>query len=158
MIKNKKGFTLIELLAVIAILAILLVFALPNVIQSMRNAKKSTFLENVQSIMTNAVTQARVDASGRRKVTTYCRIDGNGCVGYEMLDLTGTKTIDFIVKVSSKYTVDYLAATDGEFQIELLSGDPKAEDPTKLSIEDVVDLSENSNLKFTVEEKKNALG
>ena len=46
---NKKGFTLIELLAVIVILAILLAIAIPSVAKYINTARKSTYIENVQS-------------------------------------------------------------------------------------------------------------
>ena len=47
--KNQKGFTLIELLAVIVILGVLLAIAIPSVAKYINTAKKSTFIENVQS-------------------------------------------------------------------------------------------------------------
>ena len=46
---NKKGFTLIELLAVIVILGILLAIAIPSVAKYINTARKSTYIENVQS-------------------------------------------------------------------------------------------------------------
>ncbi len=48
-IKNQRGFTLIELLAVIVILAVLLAIAIPSVAKYINTAKKSTYIENVQS-------------------------------------------------------------------------------------------------------------
>lgn len=47
--RNQKGFTLIELLAVIVILGVLLAIAIPSVAKYINTAKKSTFIENVQS-------------------------------------------------------------------------------------------------------------
>ena len=47
--KNNKGFTLIELLAVIVILGILLAIAIPSVAKYINTARKSTYIENVQS-------------------------------------------------------------------------------------------------------------
>ena len=55
---NKKGFTLIELLAVIVILAILLAIAIPNVAKYINSARKSTFIENVQSYASAALKEA----------------------------------------------------------------------------------------------------
>ena len=52
--KNKKGFTLIELLAVIVILGVLLAIAIPSVAKYINTAKKSTYIENVQSYATAA--------------------------------------------------------------------------------------------------------
>ena len=52
--RNQKGFTLIELLAVIVILGVLLAIAIPSVAKYINTAKKSTFIENVQSYATAA--------------------------------------------------------------------------------------------------------
>ena len=46
---SQKGFTLIELLAVIVILGVLLAIAIPSVAKYINTAKKSTYIENVQS-------------------------------------------------------------------------------------------------------------
>ena len=51
---NKKGFTLIELLAVIAILAILIVFALPKILQLFEASKRNVFLREVQVVYKTA--------------------------------------------------------------------------------------------------------
>ena len=41
--KNKKGFTLVELLAVIALLALLMGIAVPNIISTINNSKEMIF-------------------------------------------------------------------------------------------------------------------
>jgi|GEM_PF-1477807 len=48
---NGKGFTLIELLAVIVILAVIILIAMPNVLTSMERARKNTFATEVNSII-----------------------------------------------------------------------------------------------------------
>ncbi len=53
-IKNKKGFTLIELLAVIVIMGILLMIAIPAMTRYMENARKDTFVDTAKSY-SNAV-------------------------------------------------------------------------------------------------------
>lgn len=40
---HKKGFTLVELLAVIVVLALIMVFAVPSILTTMNSAKKKSF-------------------------------------------------------------------------------------------------------------------
>ena len=58
----KKGFTLIELLAVIIILAILMVVAVPNVLSTLNDAKKKTFVTQAQSIWKAAEQKFIIDS------------------------------------------------------------------------------------------------
>ena len=51
---NKKGFTLVELLAVIALLALLTGIAVPNVISTINNNKKNTFLMDAKRMVSKA--------------------------------------------------------------------------------------------------------
>lgn len=48
---NKKGFTLVELLAVIVILAILIIFAMPAVISTMETARAGTFKNEINALV-----------------------------------------------------------------------------------------------------------
>ena len=49
-IKNKKGFTLVELLAVIVVLAIIILVAMPNVMSAMEKARKNAFYSEATEI------------------------------------------------------------------------------------------------------------
>ena len=67
---NMKGFTLVELLAVIIILAILVLVALPNVTGMMNNARKNAFKTDVFSMATNGAQNAFVYAGLNNKAIT----------------------------------------------------------------------------------------
>lgn len=61
--KNQKGFTLIELLAVIAILSIIMLVAIPNVMGIIDKNKRSTYIENAQQMITLAQYKLNADTS-----------------------------------------------------------------------------------------------
>ncbi len=50
--KNKKGFTLIELLAVIIILGVLMLIAIPSVTEYISSSRKSAYVSTAQSYIT----------------------------------------------------------------------------------------------------------
>ena len=52
--KNKKGFTLIELLAVIIILGILMIIAIPSVTSYINNSRKSAYVDTAKEIIAGA--------------------------------------------------------------------------------------------------------
>lgn len=53
---NRNGFTLVELLAVIVILAVLALVAMPNVTRLMNDSRKSAFITEVENFVTYAQT------------------------------------------------------------------------------------------------------
>ena len=54
---NKKGFTLIELLAVIIILGVLMLIAIPSVTKYIDNSRKESYLSTVKTLTKGAVNQ-----------------------------------------------------------------------------------------------------
>lgn len=54
MLKNQKGFTLIEIMIVIITLCIVSSFAVPNLLNSVENSKKSTDISNAKVIFNAA--------------------------------------------------------------------------------------------------------
>ncbi|MBR3661580.1 MAG: type II secretion system protein [Bacilli bacterium] len=65
---NKKGFTLIELLAVITILALLAGIAIPNVMTSMNNTRKNSFLLDSKRMIAKAEYLLAINKADREKV------------------------------------------------------------------------------------------
>ena len=69
--KNNKGFTLVELLAVIAIMAILLIIALPNVLKMFNESKEKIFLTESKSVFKEAINQTIKDRNFSDVI--YCK-------------------------------------------------------------------------------------
>lgn len=65
---NKKGFTLVELLAVIALLAILMGIAVPNIMSTINNKKRDTFLMDAERMVAKAKYLISVNKYDRNKV------------------------------------------------------------------------------------------
>ena len=64
MVKNKKGFTLVELLAVIAILGVIMVIAVPNVMGIIDKNKKDTYVSDAKQLLTLAEYKFRSGKDG----------------------------------------------------------------------------------------------
>ena len=54
--KNNKGFTLIELLAVITILGILMMVAIPTISRTIENSRKDTFVDMIKNYVSSVKT------------------------------------------------------------------------------------------------------
>ena len=61
--KTKKGFTLIELLAVIVILGVIMIIAIPSVTSYITNARKDSYLSDAQMFVNAAKTMLTANAT-----------------------------------------------------------------------------------------------
>lgn len=75
---NKKGFTLIELLAVIVILAILVMVAIPAVTKYLNSARQGTFADNAKS----AIGAVRNDVIMNGKTNVLYTLNGTALTSY----------------------------------------------------------------------------
>ena len=142
--KNKKGFTLVELLAVIAILSLLVIIALPNVVQMYKDAKEQSFINECKLILKTAQSQWMNDSMVVTDDQTYSRCDS--CTG-KTLSLSGRQEVQYIVSLNKAGKVVLFHATDGTYQYvydgdELLITDI-------VSATEVAGLAEDAVLKIT---------
>lgn len=99
---GKKGFTLIELLAVITIMGILMLVAIPAVSRTIENSRRDTFADNVKTYINtvrNAVLadELKCGATGA-EVTVSSLPDG---IYYYEIDTTAAGTKDLMEKVAT---------------------------------------------------------
>ena len=92
-LKNKKGFTLVELLAVIVVLAIIILIAVPSVMNSMEKARRNSFVVEAREIIKSA--QA---AYAEYLMNSSSGSGSTVCISYAAL-----KSAGFIEKNDSTY-------------------------------------------------------
>lgn len=80
---KNKGFTLIELLATIAILALIMTVAVPNVLSVIDKNKKNTYVEDAKKMITLAEYKFRSDTRIEAPSTGQCIV-----IRLRALDLT----------------------------------------------------------------------
>ena len=59
--KNNRGFTLIELLAVVVILGVIMMIAIPNTVSLIDKNKKSSYIENAKTFVSLVQSKVRTD-------------------------------------------------------------------------------------------------
>lgn len=113
---NKKGFTLIELLAVIVILAILMMTAIPAVTQAIAKSRRDTFATNakkfidaVRTDLFNGDLYVSTNSNGTQDKGSICQAPTNGT--YVAVPITkvvlerGGKTSSFGKNYKSGYVI-----------------------------------------------------
>ena len=94
---NKAGFTLIELLAVITIMGILMMVAIPSVSRTIENSRRDTFADNALTYVNtvrNAVMADEISCDG-----TTASATANGTYHF-IIDTNDQQTKDLMEKVA----------------------------------------------------------
>ena len=76
--KNTKGFTLVELLAVIVIMGILMMVAIPAVSRTIENTRKDSFVNTAKNYANAALTQWTADGFSCGGITSSAVDTGKG--------------------------------------------------------------------------------
>ncbi len=98
---NKKGFTLIELLAVIVILGIIMLIAIPSVSSIIRNSRQNTFRSSAQTLIAGARNMALSTSTGMPVVSNSAWEEVN-------ISSIDTKKMGNANFVSDNYTGGYI--------------------------------------------------
>ena len=69
---NKKGFTLIELLTVIAMIALILLIAVPNMVGVSDNVKREQMLNDAKKLISIAKMKVNIDYELRNFISDKC--------------------------------------------------------------------------------------
>ena len=107
---NKKGFTLIELLAVITIMGVLMIVAIPTVSRTIENTRRDTFLDTAKQYVNGIKTMWVSDS-------LECQTTAGGAT-YTLA--SGLTTGSYYVKIDSSKTSGIGSGT--EYPIILESG------------------------------------
>lgn len=130
--KNRNGFTLVELLAVIAILAILIMIAIPNVIKMFNNAKRSAFETETKKIVQSITLQHMSNSiyNSGEHIYSNCK---EGCLNN--LNYEDRENLSYFGKTNSNGKIVEFYITDGTFQYSYKGDSLK---PEQIVVEDVV--------------------
>ena len=120
--KKRNGFTLIELLAVIVILSVLMLIAVPGILKIMNDTKADAFIAQAQSILKAAEQQYVVDQTGGGSTDIYCATKTSKTataapVASSSLSLTGSTKVGYYVKFSTDGQAVEFFVTDGTYSI-----------------------------------------
>ena len=113
--RNKKGFTLVELLAVIVVLAIIILIALPAVLSSMEKARKNSFVIETNEFVKAAQTaystavmngEGNIASGGTKYCVTFGALVNKGYIEKSGSDYAGTVVIKVSGDGKPEYTVN----------------------------------------------------
>lgn len=124
---NKKGFTLVELLAVIVILGVLLLIAVPSVTNIINNSKKKAFVSAAKLMIENVESAASIERTTEGALTAcYINIDdikverGSKGTGYIIVGTDGKGMIYYNENSYYVSGLDSSALSTSEIKAEYL--------------------------------------
>lgn len=109
---NKKGFTLIELLAVIVILGVIMLIAIPSVSSIIANSRENTFRSTAQTLISGARNMVLASADGRPSGDGWTQVAKTTTVNGHSLD-----NMDYIIKIE-KIAVESGSNTKSPFGVD----------------------------------------
>ena len=125
---NKKGFTLVELLTVIAILALLVIIALPNVLSMFNKAKKDTFLTEAKSIFKESASKyISNNMHNSNEGNIYCKSETDS---KNPLDMDIGNTYYYIEKDSTGKTIKFVAWNSSGYVTKIVGDNVMLNDVT----------------------------
>ena len=136
--KHKKGLTLIELLAVIAILGVLVVFAVPNVLESYRKSKKHSFVNEAKTVYVESINEFSEQRIKGKKISLVSNEETSGYV----LDLQNEKDLKYIVRLNENGEVTAFKLSNSEFCIVGVGNFLD-----KYSIDEIIELNNEEDIK-----------
>lgn len=108
---KKEGFSLVELLAVIAIMAILVLIAMPNVMEMYNQAKKQSFLNEAKVLFKEAVV---VYVAEKKKGNKLSEFNSNDPYDSYLTE----SNLKYCVELDTKGRVTLLKVSNGSYYIE----------------------------------------
>lgn len=132
--ENKKGFTLVELLAVIVVLAIIILIAMPSVMGAMDKARRNSLVTEASEIAKIAQTAYADDSANGTGIKAICYnleyLVENGYMDKKLgNDYKGGVLL--VVDDSTGKVTTKINLTNGVYSIK--DKDPKTVDASKLS-------------------------
>ena len=129
LMSKKKGFTLVELLVVVAIIAILMLLALPKFLDSTKGAKIKTFEGNVRTVMSQIVQYSADNGGG------YTGIDGDSSPVKKFVASLAGKPADAVYHLDTNSFKAKLSVGDTATDVYLIeyvykTGEVKSSAPT----------------------------
>ena len=139
---EKKGFTLIEIMVAIALFAIVVVIAIPYIIDTYNDAKLNAFLDEAKTIFKNIETSYNSDFMEETvKVSRYCDSQGSYI---RKLRLDKPDDISYDIELSSQGDITKFYVVDNTYQL-LLAGNVQIDDITADNVQKLENFTYDCN-------------